>query len=262
MKSMSATNYTRFEQRNGIAIVTFDRDEKLNAFNAAMTAEVAAHLERARQAGARVVVLRANPGVRVWCAGRDLSELSPGADPADDPMLKLFEQIMALPIPVLNMVEGAVYGGGLMLNVVSDIVIAASNATVAMTANKLGIPLPTATYAYWLRVLGLHKMKELLFTASAISAQDAYVAGIFNHVVEPERLESYTLDLARRVLECSAEGVADAKLQLNLLAQRFLLTEADRRAIEEHRCALLNGEDFRTRLAQLLAQVEGRTKPN
>ncbi len=84
---MVSSNHTQFELRNGVVIITFDRDEKLNAFNAAMTAEVAAHLERAQQAGARVVVLRANPGVRVWCAGRDLSELSPGADPADDPML-------------------------------------------------------------------------------------------------------------------------------------------------------------------------------
>lgn len=240
-------------------IITFDRDEKLNAFNAAMTAEVAAHLDRAQEVGARVVVLRANPGVRVWCAGRDLSELRPGVDPAEDPMLKLFEQIMALPLPVLSVVEGAVYGGGLMLAMVSDIVIAADNATVAMTANKLGIPLPTETYAYWLRILGLHKMKELLFTAGAISAQDAYVAGIFNHIVAPEHLESYTLNvIAKRILECSPEGIANAKQQLNLLAQRYVLTEADRHAIDEHRRALLNGEDFRTRLTRLLAQIEGR----
>ncbi|BAL98528.1 MULTISPECIES: enoyl-CoA hydratase-related protein [Caldilinea] len=258
---MASRNLTRFEQRNDVVIITFDRDEKLNAFNAAMTAEVAAHLDRAQQANARVVILRANPGVRVWCAGRDLSELRPGVDPADDPMLKLFEQIMALPLPVLSMVEGAVYGGGLMLTMASDIVIAANNATVAMTANKLGIPLPTETYAYWMRILGLHKMKELLFTASAISAQDAYIAGIFNHIVEPEHLESYTLDvIARRILECSPEGIANAKQQLNLLAQRYVLTEVDRRVIDEHRYALLNGEDFHTRLTQMLAQVEGKAE--
>ena len=255
---MARMNYTRFDQHDGIAVITFDRDDKLNAFNTAMTAEVNDHIDAAVAGGARVIVLRANPGVRVWCAGRDLSELRPGADPADDPMLKLFAKITAAPVPVINLVEGAVYGGGLMLVMVADIVIAATTTTVAMTANKLGIPLPTETYVYWLHVMGIHKVKELLFTAGNLSAQDAYIAGIFNHVVEPDDLETYTLHvIARRILDCSADGIANAKHQLNLLARRYDLTDADRAAIEDHRRALLDGEDFRTRLARLLAQVRG-----
>lgn len=259
VEHMNTRNYTRFEQQNAIAVITFDRDDKLNAFNTAMTAEVNDHIDAALADGARTIVLRANPGVRVWCAGRDLSELRPGADPGNDPMLKLFEKITELPAPVVNMVEGAVYGGGLMLTLVSDIVIASTTATVAMTANKLGIPLPTETYAYWLRVMGIHKVKELLFTAGNISAHDAYIAGIFNHVVEPDDLEAYTLNvIARRILDCSAEGIANAKHQINLLARRYTLTDADRRAIEDHRRALLDSDDFRTRLERLLAQVRGR----
>lgn len=256
---MDKMNYTRFNQDGGVAVITFDRDDKLNAFNRAMTAEVNDYIDAAVVGGARVIVLRANPGVRVWCAGRDLSELRPGTDPAADPMLKLFEKITAAPVPVINLVEGAVYGGGLMLVMVSDIVIASTTATVAMTANKLGIPLPTETYAYWLRVVGIHKVKELLFTAGNLSAQDAYVAGIFNHLVEPDDLETYTLNvMARRILDCSADGIANAKHQLNLLARRYILSDADRAAIEEHRRALLDGDDFRTRLARLLAQVGKR----
>lgn len=246
----------RLELNDAVAIITFDRDDKLNAFNLEMTAEVNRQIDNAMEAGARAIVLRANPGVRVWCAGRDLSELRPGADPAEDPMLKLFDKITETTVPVINMVEGAVYGGGLMLVMVSDIVIASTTATVAMTANKLGIPLPTETYAYWLRVMGIHKVKELLFTAGNLSAQDAYIAGIFNHVVEPDDLEPYTLNvITRRILDCSPDGIANAKHQLNLLARRFVLTDADRAAIEEHRRALLDGNDFRTRLARLLAQV-------
>lgn len=253
---MAKRNYTRCDQHDNIAVITFDRDDKLNAFNVAMTAEVNDHIDAAVAGGARVIVLRANPGVRVWCAGRDLGELRPGADPADDPMLKLFDKITGTPVPVINLVEGAVYGGGLMLVMVADIVIASTTATVAMTANKLGIPLPTETYAYWLHVVGIHKVKELLFTAGNLSAHDAHVAGIFNHVVEPDDLETYTLNvIARRILDCSADGIANAKYQLNLLARRYALTDADRAAIEEHRRTLLDGEDFRTRLARLLEQV-------
>lgn len=247
---------TRFSLEHEIAVITFDRDDKLNAFNVAMTEEVNDHIDAAHTQRARVIVLRANPGARVWCAGRDLAELRPGADPADDPMLKLAEKITESPLPVINMVEGAVYGGGLLLIAVSDIVLASTTATVAMTANKLGIPLPTETYAYWLHVMGIHKAKELLFTAGNLSAQDAYVAGIFNHVVEPDDLEPYTMNvIARRICECSADGIANAKHQLNLLARRNILTDADRQIIAAHRRALLDGDDFRTRLARLLAQV-------
>ncbi|MBW7882214.1 MAG: enoyl-CoA hydratase/isomerase family protein, partial [Caldilineaceae bacterium] len=216
--------YTRYNLAGAIATITFDRDDKLNAFNSAMTAEVNSHMDNALAAGARVIVLRANPGARVWCAGRDLAELRPGVDPEADPMVQLFAKITELPVPVLNMVEGAVYGGGLMLNMVSDIVIAANTATVAMTANKLGIPLPTETYAYWLRVMGIHKVKELLFTAGSITAHDAHVAGIFNHIVARDELETRTYDvIARQILACSREGIANAKLQLNLLARRYTL---------------------------------------
>ena len=251
--------YTRYELREQVAIITFDRDDKLNAFNAEMTAEVNAALDDALASGARAIVLRANPEVRVWCAGRDLSELRPGADPGDDPMVRLFDKFMELPVPVLNMVEGAVYGGGVMLNMASDIVVASTTATVAMTANKLGIPLPTETYAFWLRVLGLHKIKEMLFTAANLSAQDAYTAGIFNHVVEPENLESYTLDVVtRRILACSPDGIANAKFQLNLLARRHALTEEERDAIAAHRRQLLDGEDYQARLTSLLVQVSTR----
>lgn len=251
--------FTRLDWNDSIATLTFDRDDKLNAFNMEMTAEVNNAIDAALTAGARAIVLRANPGVRVWCAGRDLAELRPGADPGDDPMLKLFEKITEIPAPVINMVEGAVYGGGLMLNMVSDIVIASTNATVAMTANKLGIPLPTETYAYWLRVIGLHKVKELLFTAGNLSAQDAHTAGIFNHVVEPDDLETYTYGvIAKRILDCSPDGIANAKFQLNLLARRYTLSAEDQHAIDKHRRALLDGSDFRMRLERLLAQVKGK----
>ena len=63
--------------------------------------------------------------------------------------------------------------------------------------------------------------------------------GIFNDVVEPDDLENYTLDVvARRILACSPNGIANAKFQLNLLARRHALTEEERGAIAAYRPAV------------------------
>lgn len=250
--------FTRYDFKDGIATITMDRDEKRNAFNAPMTAEVFSRIDQAEKACARIVILRANPGVKIWCAGHDLTELASGADFdfAKDPMEKLLERIQSLPIPFISMVEGAVYAGGLLLTLVSDIAIAADNATLAMTANKMGVPFPTGIYAYWLRVCGIHKAKELLFTAEPISAQDAYASGLFNHVVPLNELESFTYErIARPIAECSKEGVADSKLQLNLLAERAYLMSDDEKAIEADRLRLVNDPDFKRRVANLLARI-------
>lgn len=249
---------TKFDLKDSIATITMDRDEKRNAFNASMTAEVFTRIDQAERAGARVVILRANRGAKIWCAGHDLTELASGDDFdfAKDPMEKLLERIQSLPIPFISMVEGAAYGGGMLLTLVSDIVIAADNATLAMTANKMGVPFPTGIYAYWLRVCGIHKAKELLFTAEPIPAQDAYASGLFNHVVSLNELESFTYEtIARAIIGCSKEGVADSKLQLNLLAERAYLMSDDEKAIEADRLHLMNDPDFKRRVANLLARI-------
>jgi methylmalonyl-CoA decarboxylase len=80
---MSTINYAIDE--NAIATITLNRDEKRNAFNHEMAERFLQNLERAERENARVVVMRANPGVKVWCAGHDLSELDPGALDAQNP---------------------------------------------------------------------------------------------------------------------------------------------------------------------------------
>ena len=134
--------------------------------------------------------------------------------------------------------------------------MATRNANVAITSNKLGIPLPTELYAFWLRVMGLHKMKELLFTARPLSADDAYHAGLYNHVVEPDRLEDVTRDFARRIVECAPQGLANAKFQLNLIALQSAMNEADRAGIEERNLEILNSPATKERILELLAAVQ------
>jgi enoyl-CoA hydratase/carnithine racemase len=216
----------------------------LTVFNAAQKEKV------------RVIILLANPGVPVWCSGHDLSDMPVDIDLNDNPLNSLLERIEDVPIPVISMVEGAVYAAGVLIAVSSDIVIAADNANVVVTVNKMGIPVPTNIYAYCLKVVGLHKIKELFFTSSAITARDAYAAGIYNYVVDRSKLETFTYDIARKIIGCLPEGIADTKLQLNKLSQNTGLSTEDMAIIEQHRQLLINSPDLKERIDKLLRSTK------
>lgn len=245
--------YTINEQR--IATLTLNRDDKRNAFSGELAQQILRSLADAESNGVRVLILRANPGVKVWCAGHDLAELDLAKLDTENAIIEVAKKIQSVPFPVVAMVEGSVHGGGLLLLLSADIVIAAENAEVAITSNKLGIPLSPELHAYWLRVMGLHKAKELLFTAATITALDAYHAGLYNHVVDQGRLEQVTNEIALRIIECSPAAVANSKYQLNLLAQQSSLGELDAVDVRERGADILNSDDTRSRIERLLASL-------
>lgn len=250
---MASVEYS-IDQR-AVATITLNRDEKRNALSIEMGARLLASFEQAEREGARVVVLRANPDVSVWCAGHDLAELEPNNLLENNTTLKVCRHMQAMPIPVVAMVEGSVYAAGMLLLVYSDIVVASQNAKVAITSKKLGIPLPAELYAYWLRVMGLHKAKEMLFTAATLSAEDAYVAGLYNHVVHVAELESTTEKLVERILECSPAGVANAKWQLNALSAETSLDDDQLAEFQQRNEQLLASPDVRERIARLFGSL-------
>jgi methylmalonyl-CoA decarboxylase len=223
-----------------------------------MSKAVLEGLAQAERDQARVVILRANPGASVWCSGHDLGELDASTldpDAPPNPLFEVFDKIARTPLPVLAMVEGNVYAGGLLMLLCCDIVIAADGTQVAMTVNKMGLPFPPEIYTYWLRVMGLHKTKELLFTAATITAEDARCAGLFNHVVDRGQLEERTAQMVSRILTCSPEGLANTKLQLNLIAQRAALTDEDRNVIQQHSRDVLARGDLQQRIDGLVTSL-------
>ncbi|MCO6043243.1 enoyl-CoA hydratase-related protein [Aeoliella sp. ICT_H6.2] len=253
---MASVKYSKDEQ--AVVTLSLNRDEKRNALNGEMGARLLASLEQAEREEARVVILRANPGVPVWCAGHDLAELEPDNLLEDNTTLKVCRHLQSMPIPVVAMVEGSVYAAGMLLLLYSDMVVASQNAEVAITSKKLGIPLPAELYAYWLRVMGLHKTKEMLFTASTLTAHDAYVAGLYNHVVEASELEATTQTLVERLLACSPAGIANAKQQLNVLAAQTGLADGQLAELQQRNEQLLADPDVRQRIAKVFDSLRSQ----
>ncbi|MDZ7615538.1 MAG: enoyl-CoA hydratase-related protein, partial [Patescibacteria group bacterium] len=207
---------------------------------------------------ARVILLRAQPEASVWCAGHDLGELRQGADPCDltSPLFRLVEKIQNVPAPVIAVLEGDAYAGGVLLLMAADLVVATKSVQLVMTGNRIGVPFPPAIYRYWLSVFGLHRVKELFLTARPMPARDAHSAGIINRVCRSDQLESTVAELTTSILACSPEGIADTKRQLNLLASQTGLSQAEQAIIDSARRHIYESDTFATRLAAYRAGVE------
>jgi len=97
-----------------VGTVTLDHPEHRNALSDTLISELIDAMEELRERKARVMVLRAHEGAKVWSAGHDVRELPmPGRDPLgyDDPLVRVLREIQHLPMPVLAMIDGSVWGG-------------------------------------------------------------------------------------------------------------------------------------------------------
>ena len=115
------------EIRDRVGILTLDDPERRNCLSPEMLQGLTAGLARLADAKARVVILRALPGSKVWSAGFDVDELPvPGRDPLGyhDP-LEVPSGRSDMPVPVIAMVEGTVWGGACDLTFICDLVVAA-----------------------------------------------------------------------------------------------------------------------------------------
>src|SRR6476659_8616846 len=111
------------ELERGIGTITLNHAAKHNSIGAELAGDLIAAVDEMEHARARVVVLRALPGSRVWSAGHDINELAqPRRDPLGygDPLEKLLRRVQDFQSPVIAMVEGGVWGGACDLCISCD----------------------------------------------------------------------------------------------------------------------------------------------
>lgn len=208
-------------QDGAIGTITLDNPAKRNALSESLIEEIIAALARFGSEKARVVVLRAQPGVKVWSAGHDVGELPEGGrDPLgwSDPLRNLIREIEIFPAPVIAMIEGGVWGGACETVFACDLIIAAPNATFAVTPAKLGVPYNVSGMLTFLNATSLRIVKEMAFTAAPIGAERAERLGMINHVVPAAELETFTYEFATRIAENAPLSIAVMKEQLRILA--------------------------------------------
>ena len=115
-------------------------------------------------------------------------------------------------------IEGLAYGGGLELALACDIRIASEEATLGFRENAIGLIPGIGGCARFVRLIGVARAKELIFTGKMISAKEAEAIGLVNRVAPPERLMEETRELARTLLKRAPQSVGLAKKVLNAVA--------------------------------------------
>ena len=215
------------EYKDKIGWITMNNDAKRNALSFDMLCNLIDALDEMLLRKARVVILRANKGTKVWSAGFNIDELPrDGSDPLayDNPLQQVIRSIMDFPAPVIAMAEGSIWGGACNIAFVCDIVVGTNNTCLAITPAKIGVPYNTSGILQFIDIIGAHTAKEMFFTAEPIPAEKALTLGILNHIVSVEELESFTLELARKIISNSPLSIRVIKEQLNILGNAMPLS--------------------------------------
>lgn len=233
--------------QDAIGTITLNHPEKRNALGKALIADILAALDGFKRDKARVVVLRAAEGVTVWSAGHDVSELPLAhQDPLGwgDPLRRVIRELEDCPAPVIAMIEGGVWGGACEMALACDLVVAARDATFALTPAKLGVPYNLSGLLTFMNAVSLHIVKEMAFTAQPIGAERAERLGIVNRVVPREDLARATYDLAGQIARNSPLSIAVMKEELNLLANAHDLSPLTFERIQGLRRLVYNSHDY------------------
>jgi len=181
---------------DGIATITLNRPEKLNALTPALCDElIAAFRTVSADAGVRAIVITG--AGRAFCAGADLTIL--GTD--GDALVRAGKEIALLarsaPKPVIAAVNGAAAGGGANLALACDYKVAADTATIGEVFAKLGLGPDWGGSFFLPRLAGTARALELLWSARMVPAAEAYALGLFDRVVPTDRLETEVRTLAQ-----------------------------------------------------------------
>lgn len=191
------------ESAEGIALITLNRPEKLNAFAGTMREELLTALMQAGEDPAIRVVTITGAG-RAFCAGGDLAsmqQLQKGNQTADfqkllDAGAKIVTSIRTMPKFVLASINGVAAGAGCNLALACDYRIAARSATFAQSFVRIGLHPDWGGTFFLPRLVGPSRAMDMMMTGRAVDAEEALGMGLVNRVVEDQTLGEETTRLA------------------------------------------------------------------
>jgi enoyl-CoA hydratase/carnithine racemase len=205
----------------GVAQLTLNRPEKLNALNMALFEDLEAHVAAIEKNPVGVVVVRG--AGRCFSAGHDLGDIAAGErPPRPNYQSHVIERLAGLPLPVISAVHGHCYTGALELALAGDIILAAEGARFADTHAKWALTPVWGLSQRLPRRVGTYKAREMMFTCRTYSGRQAEAMGLANACVADDGFEAAINALTAEILANSSFSHA---------ANKRLLTSTDGLAI-------------------------------
>ena len=210
-------------ENSGIATITLNRPEKLNAFVGHMRRDLAEALEATGSDRAIRVVIVTGAG-RAFCAGGDVAFMADLIERQDSEEFsrllgaarRVVMAIRQMNKPVIGAVNGLASGAGCNLALACDLRIASAEATFSQSFVKLGLH-PDWGGTYFLpRLVTPNRACEMFFLGEVLSAEEALRLNIVNRVVAPEGLESAVREIAERLRDAPPISIAAAKAAVYL----------------------------------------------
>jgi len=203
--------FVRVETADQIRTLTVDRQEKLNALNRDVMAELERALEDAAADASLRCLIVTGAGEKAFIAGADIGELA-RLTPVDarEHALKgqaVVGRLASLPVPSIAAINGFAYGGGLELAMACTLRVASENAKMGLPETSLGILPGYGGTQRLARLVGAAKAAELVLTAEkAITAAEAHRLGLVNRVAPAGGALAAALELARAIARNGPDG--------------------------------------------------------
>jgi 2-(1,2-epoxy-1,2-dihydrophenyl)acetyl-CoA isomerase len=224
------------EKKDGIATLTLNRPERLNALSVEMGRELKDAIETVKEDLESRVLVVTGTG-RAFCAGEDVKQRpgdSPEAKQVQTPLskyarlpaelMRFADSFRNMTKPVIAAINGFAVGQGFSLTLACDIRIAAEDAQLGAIWTRRGIP-PESAGAYLLtQIVGPAKACELIFAGKMLTAQEALAIGLVNTVVPADQLKQATYDLARQIADGPPVAIAISKAMIYQALETSLAT--------------------------------------
>jgi enoyl-CoA hydratase/carnithine racemase len=228
----------QMQVEDGVALLTLNRPDRLNAWTTEMEHAYFAMLEQCGDDEQIRVIVVTGAG-RGFCAGADMQELQAlgdgtldGSTTASAPERRPQSFPLSIPKPIIAAVNGACAGIGLVQALMCDLRFAAEGAKLTTAFARRGLVAEHGISWILPRLVGPANALDLLLSGRVVFAEEAQTLGLVNRVLAPDRLLETTLDYARElVVNCSPASMATMKRQVYADLDRRLpdaLAEADR----------------------------------
>jgi 2-ketocyclohexanecarboxyl-CoA hydrolase len=206
-----------YQEKDGVATITFNRPDVLNAFRLGTYEEVTHALHRAGWNKEIGVIVLTGVG-RAFGVGGDSSDKKStraGHGTLGVPVEALHAAIRDVPKPVIAKVRGYAIGGGNVLVTICDLTLAADTAIFGQVGPKVGSVDPGYGTAYLSRIVGEKKAREIWYLCRRYSAAEALAMGLINKVVPDAELDAEVDKWCAEIMQMSPTAIAIAKRSFN-----------------------------------------------